>query len=141
MSEFITAKLLIEMLLFAVLGLGIEVVFTALMDIAKDSKKHLMGYSSIWYMPLYALTPIFFAVLAPYLFALPWFVRGLIYVPLFFALEYAGMFSLRKLLGSSPSQQSYYQSRWNVNGLIRLDFAPAFFALGLLLEFVYRFLH
>jgi len=55
-----------------------------------------------------------------------------------FAVEYFGMFCLRKLLGSSPSEVGYYQSRWNIHGLIRLDFAPAMFLMGLFLEIIYR---
>lgn len=133
--------LLFEMILFGVLGLGIECVFTGASDYVTDRKKHLMGYSSVWYIPLYAMTPLFFNLTHEVLFSLPLIVRGLLYVPLFFGIEYTAMFALRKLLGSSPSQESYYKSRWNIHGLIRLDFAPAFFVLGLLLESVYRFLH
>lgn len=131
---------LFEMLIFGVLGLGIEVCFTALWTL-KDPRRHLMGFSSIWYIPLYALAPLILNIASTSLFALPFVVRGLIYVAVFYALEYAGMLALRLLVGASPSEESYYKSRWNIHGLIRLDFAPAIFLLGAFLEMVYRFLH
>lgn len=125
------------MLLFAVIGLGMEVVFTALCDINHDPKRHLMGYSSLWYCPLYALTPVFLSSTAAYIFPLPFVLRGMIYMLAIFLVEYFGMLALRKLLGTSPSEAHYYKARFNLHGLIRLDFAPAMFALGLILEGIF----
>lgn len=130
-----------ECLLFAVVGLGLETVFTAALDWKQDPKRHLMGYSSIWYMPLYAVAPLFFRWAGPALFGLPLVVRGALYMALIYLCEYAGMLALRRLLGSSPSEASYYKSRWNVQGLIRLDFAPSWFAAGLAFEGFYRWLN
>lgn len=133
-----TIDLLFQMLIFAVLGLGLEVVFTAALDWRQSTARHLLGYSSIWYLPLYAISPVFLHFLGPSLFAWPILFRGLIYMASIFVVEYTGMLCLRKLLGSSPSEVGYYQSRWNVHGLIRLDFAPAMFLMGLFFEFIYR---
>lgn len=134
-------SLLVEMLIFAMFGLGIEVVFTAATDIKRGRPLHLMGYSSIWYMPLYMLAPVFFWAVGDTLFPLHFILRGLIYMAGIFLVEFCSMFLLRKLLGSSPSQESYYASGWSVFGLIRLDFAPVMFVLGLVLELVFRSLH
>ncbi len=135
-------SLFVEMLIFAVFGLGLEVVFTAASDAKKGGRPyHLMGYSSIWYMPLYMLAPVFFWAFGDMLFPLPFIVRGLIYMAGIFLVEFCSMFVLRKLLGSSPSQKSYYASGWSVFGLIRLDFAPVMFAMGLVLEFIFRSLN
>lgn len=133
--------LLFEMALFSVVGLGLETIFTAALDWKRDPKRHLMGYSSIWYIPLYAVTPVFFQAFGPSLFGLPWPARGLIYLAVIWAMEYLGMLALRKLLGTSPSEESYYKAKWNVHGLIRLDFAPSWFAAGLAFEYFYRWLH
>lgn len=125
------------MILFAVIGLGMEVVFTALCDCKQDPKRHLMGYSSLWYCPLYALTPVFLYATGSYIFPLPLIMRGMIYMLAIFLVEYFGMLALRKLLGASPSEAHYYRARFNLHGLIRLDFAPAMFALGLILEGIF----
>jgi len=129
-----------QMTLFAVLGLGLEVIFTGLFDCRRGKNCHLMGYSSLWYLPLYMLTPVFFALGSDFVFQFNWFVRGIIYMLLIFAIEYVAMFLLRRLLGSSPSEDNYFSSPFNLHGLIRLDFAPVMFALGMILECVYRHL-
>ncbi len=128
----------LDMVLFAVLGLGLEVIFTGLVDCKKNTLCHLMGYSSLWYLPLYMMVPILFGVTKLFVFQINWCARGLIYMIMIFAIEYVAMFALRKLLGASPSEGSYYRSPYNVRGLIRLDYAPAMFALGLFFECVYR---
>lgn len=133
-----TVDLVFQMLIFAVLGLGLEVVFTGALDWRRSRPRHLLGYSSVWYLPLYAISPIFLHFAGSALFVLPTLLRGLIYMACIFAVEYMGMLCLRMLLGSSPSEVGYYQSRWNVHGLIRLDYAPAMFLMGLFFEFIYR---
>lgn len=130
--------MLFEVFIFAAVGLGLEVVFTAVLDFLKNRKPHLVGYSSIWYLPLYGMAPVILNYAQPFLFPLPLPLRGLIYMTAFFAVEYPSMGLLRLLLGTSPSEESYYKSRWNVHGLIRLDFAPAYFLLGLILEWLFR---
>jgi hypothetical protein len=125
------------MALFAVLGLGLETLFTAALDWQDDPKRHLRGHSSLWYLPLYATAPLILKALLPRIDAWAWPVRGLIYMVLLFALEYVSMGALRLLLGESPSEKSYYTRHWNIHGLVRLDFAPAWFVAGLLLEWVY----
>lgn len=133
-----TIDLVFQMIIFAVLGLGLEVVFTGAYDWRRSNPRHLIGYSSLWYLPLYSISPVFLHFVGASLFGLPILLRGLVYMASIFAVEYAGMLCLRKLLGSSPSEVGYYQSRWNVDGLIRLDFAPAMFLMGLFFEFIYR---
>jgi len=141
MSTDTQLRLAFSVFLFSFLGLGLETAFTAALDYPKRRDNHLMGYSSLWYVPLYALAPIVFYFWGRTLFAYPWYVRGLIYTALIYAIEYAGMWALRRLLGSSPSEAGYYESRWHVHGLIRLDFAPFWFAAGLLFEWAYRVIH
>ena len=62
---------------------------------------------------------------------LPKTVRGLIYMTGIFSVEYAtGRFLDKK--GQCP--WSYQKSPWNISHVIRLDFAPAWFLIGLLFE-------
>lgn len=131
-------KILFEMALFAVLGLGFEVLFTSVTDFKGDKRRFLMGYSSLWYAPLYACAPLFLNCASVVVFALPMLVRGVVYALVIWLFEYIGMWLLRLLLGASPSEEQYLKSRWNVHGLIRLDFFPAMFLMGLAFEFVFR---
>jgi len=131
-------KILFEMALFAVLGLGLEVLFTSVTDFKGDKRRFLMGYSSLWYGPLYACAPLVLNGAGVFLFELPILVRGVVYALVIWLFEYIGMWLLRLLLGASPSEEQYLKSRWNIHGLIRLDFFPAMFLMGLAFEFVFR---
>ncbi len=139
--EIYFPRLLFEMVLFAVLGLGFEVVFTSVFDFKSDKRRFLMGYSSLWYAPLYALAPVFLHLTSGWLFALPIWVRGFVYTLIIWLVEYMAMWALRLLLGQSPSEKHYFTSRWNIHGLIRLDFFPAMFFMGLAFELVFRLIH
>ena len=123
------------------LGLGLETCFTAASEWPAKKDRHLMGFSSLWYIPLYALAPPAFRFLGPQIFGLHWALRGILYTLAIYLVEYSGMLALRGLLGSSPSEEGYRKSRWNIHGLIRLDFAPAWFAAGLFFERVWLALH
>jgi uncharacterized membrane protein len=132
------SQLLFEMVLFAVLGLGFEVLFTSVTDFKGDKRRFLMGYSSLWYAPLYAFAPVFLQLANGLIFPLPLLLRGVVYALVIWLFEYVGMWLLRMFLGASPSEEQYLKSRWNVHGLIRLDFFPAMFLMGLAFEFVFR---
>lgn len=132
-------KLVIQFVIFALIGLGMEVFFTAALNAKKQFKngeKTLKGYSSIWYIPLYGLVaPIYY--FCHKLFEIyPWFIRGLIYMLIIYTAEFIWMGLLRLVFGHSPSEKEYYASGRSIMGLIRWDFAPAWFFAGLFLEFL-----
>ena len=124
-------------LIFALLGLGLEVVVTA---ITARNKKMLVGYSSLWYALPYSLIPIYFQVAGPIVFNFPWYIRGLIYVAFCHVGEFFWMVFLRLILGETPSQQSYKNSWGNIKGFTGLSSTPFFFIGGLFIEWIYRFL-
>jgi len=134
-------KIISEMIIFGALGLGFEVIFTGALDYFKHRKSHLFGFSSLWYFPLYAIIPVFFHFAFPVLFLFSWYIRGLIYAAVFHLVEYISMGMLRIFLGASPSEKSYYKSKWHIHGLTRIDFAPAFFVAGLLFEKSFLFIN
>ena len=60
----------------------------------------------------------------------PLIARGLCYMTAIYAVEFSAGFLIRRLVGHSP--WNYYgRTRWQVLGLIRLDYAPFWFAVGL----------
>jgi len=62
----------------------------------------------------------------------PWFGRGLVYMAGCFAVEYTSGWLIQRATGAIP--WDYSHRRWQVHGLIRLDYAPVWFLFGLLLE-------
>jgi uncharacterized membrane protein len=115
--------MLLKALLFASVGLAMEVVFTAAMDYPKTRSLRLMGYTYVWMLPIYGSIPFFLDVLHPALGGLPLPARLAVYVGLLYVVEYATGWLLRKGTGACP--WDYGRARWAVHGLIRLDYFPA----------------
>lgn len=65
----------------------------------------------------------------------PWIVRGMVWTVAIFAIEYGAGWLIRKTVGRCP--WDYRGAPLSVSGLIRLDYAPAWFVLGLLFERLY----
>ena len=112
-----------------ILGWGMEILWTGLDSFRRRDYK-LTGHSSLWMFPIYGagclLRPICALVKKCH-----WFVRGCVYALFIFVAEYlSGRFLLKK--GRCPL--SYVKARWNIVNVIRLDYAPCWFATGLLME-------
>lgn len=110
-------------------GWCIEIMFTAVGALRRRDMT-LKGNTSLWMFPIYGCA----AALAPISRLLykkaAWF-RGLTYMGLIFFIEFfAGRFLRRRSL----CPWDYGRSRWNVSRVIRLDYAPCWFAAGLLFE-------
>ena len=110
------------------IGWGIELLATSLSNYRNNGDKRLMGNTSLLMFPIYGLAAAFqpFGRLLCRRNAL---VRGSVYMTLIFATEYATGRLLRKL-GVCP--WDYSDAPLNFDGLIRLDYAPAWFVVGLL---------
>lgn len=68
----------------------------------------------------------------------PLLIRGILWTAIIFTLEYMTGWLLYAILGSCP--WDYSGSLYHINGFIRLDFAPVWFALGLIFERVHNYL-
>ncbi len=129
--------LAVKMALFACIGIAMEVVFTAISDFQKTRSWRLMGYSYVWMLPVYALVPVFLRVLHPPLEGIILPLRLLTYTAILMAMEYVSGRILRKLLGEAPWEPAYRGHRLAIDGLVRLDYAPAWALAGLIFERLY----
>lgn len=133
-------KLVYACAVFALVGMGAEVFFTAVSDwwsarrdFMNASNKCLRGYASILYMPLYGIIPAIMSVVPASFFDVPWVGRGLCYLVAVYMLEAAYNYALRAIIGKHPSDDAYRASRFSAaGGLVRLDFIPFWFAASLL---------
>jgi uncharacterized membrane protein len=123
----------------ASVGVALEVAFTGQRSLRKRDVT-AVGHSYLWMFPIYGLVYPMFTLLWPVVGDLPLVVRGLLYVPAFMAAEYASGWLLRRILGRCPWEDGYRAARWGVHGLVRLDYAPAWFAVALLFERLYLWL-
>lgn len=129
---------------FASLGVTTEVVFTAFMNLINQTPLcgkpliALAGDSYVWMILVYALIPIIghygYDKIKKYNIIL----RLIIYVILIYIVEFTSGFILQKTLGSCPW---HYDSGWQIMGLIRLDFFPAWAFFCWMVERLYVFMN
>jgi uncharacterized membrane protein len=118
--------------IFGVVGLAAEVCFTALSDrLTGKGDARLRGYSYLWMPPIWGAGGLLCERLGVELRGrrLGLLSRGLAYAAVCLGVEYLTGALLVQLLGRTP--WDYTQAKWNVSGLIRLDYAPYWALAGL----------
>lgn len=124
-------KFIHDFILCGVMGWCMEILFTSLKSLHRRDLS-LKGNSSLWMFPIYGcaalLTPLF-----KLLKNSPVIVRGLTYMGVIFSGEY--------ITGTLLSRRSicpwdYCRHKFHINGVVRLDFAPNWFAAGLFFEWL-----
>jgi Predicted membrane protein len=122
---------------YGVLGWAVEIIWTGLGSLLRRDPR-LTGRTYLWMFPVYGGGGLLFERLYAVIHEQPWGVRGLVWTAAIFAVEYVSGAVIRRLAGRSP--WDYSGAALSVGGLIRLDYAPLWFGLGLLFERVYLFL-
>ena len=111
------------------IGWCFECFFTGLHSLF--SKKHTLPCkTSLWMFFIYGLgaliKPIYYIIKY-----VPTYIRGIFYACLIFFTEYLTGNFLKK---RNACPWDYSNSKYNINGLIRLDYAPLWFIVGLIYE-------
>lgn len=112
------------------LGWIMECFWTGLSSIigGKDSK--LTCHTSVWMFPIYGLA----ALIGPISRKLnhrPKYYRGILYTILIFIVEFFSGKFLRKI---HACPWDYSKAHFNMSGLIRFDYAPLWYIVGLFYE-------
>lgn len=121
--------MLLRYMIYGLLGMNMEIFWTGLSQIGSGSK-NLIGHTSIWMFFIYGTAVIILEPLHNLVSDQNWFIRGCVYTTAIFAIEFLSGYLL-KLIGVEAWR---YTSPLSVIGLIRLDYAPAWFAVGLIFE-------
>lgn len=110
-------------------GWAAEIVFTSLKSL-RSRDMTLKGNTSLWMFPIYGSAALL-APLGRLLKNRPVWLRGAAYMSLIYSMEYL---SGKLLSRHRLCPWDYSRCRYRVDNVIRLDFAPCWFVLGLLLE-------
>lgn len=110
-------------------GWCMEIIFTGLKNFTGEDKT-LTGKTSVWMFPIYGMAS-FMSPICRLLHRTNLFTRGCVYTLCIFTGEYLTGSLLRKY---RACPWDYSQSPLNIDGLIRLDYAPLWFGAGLLFE-------
>jgi uncharacterized membrane protein len=132
--------MLIRFATYGALGWCAEIIFTAVVDALSAMfaghpvDLRLPGETYLWMHFAYGAGGLLFELLHDRLTRRGWSwpARGVAYAVGCFAFEYVFGWSIRALTGTAP--WSYAGARWNVSGLIRLDYAAYWAAFGFALE-------
>lgn len=112
-----------------VVGWCMEIIFTSVANMRQEDLR-LMGRTSIWMFPIYGMAacikPIY-----PYIKKWPAIFRGCLYSVGIFTGEFVSGSLLKKF---KMCPWDYSNAKYNVQGVIRLDFAPLWIMAGLVFE-------
>ena len=111
------------------MGWCLEILFTSFGSFRKRELQ-LMGQTSLWMFPIYGMAA-FLNPLCRRIKNFPALLRGFLYSCFIFLGEYVSGSILKKY---QMCPWDYSGSRANINGVIRLDYAPFWMAAGLIFE-------
>lgn len=129
-----------RLLIYGMLGFAYEIVFTSLWEFVATNFTDLKfkGCSSLWSFFIYGTCSLcgeqVFVHTGKRLSA---FWRGLIYVQMAYTWEFLGGLFLNQF---SARTWDYTHYKYDVMGLITLEYAPLWFFSGLFQEFFYEYL-
>ncbi|MGN1093064.1 MAG: hypothetical protein ACI4RS_05360 [Monoglobaceae bacterium] len=116
-------------IIYGLLGWNMEVLWTGITSLSAENV-NLIGHTSVWMFFIYGSAVFIFEPVYRIIADCNMFVRGCAWTALIFVIEFiSGL-----LLHSIGIEAWYYNCRFAVCGVIRLDYAPAWFAVGLVFE-------
>lgn len=127
-----------KFLLYGLIGWIAEIIFTGTGSLL-NGVLSLTAQTYLWMLPIYGLA-VFLEPFHDQIRSAPWPVRGFIWASLILGMEYASGWLLRLIIGFCPWDYTG-QSRFAVDGLVRLDYFPVWFAAGLLFERIHDYLN
>lgn len=110
-------------------GWCLEILFTSIGQLRRHDLR-LIGQTSVWMFPIYGMACII-KPLYRYFKKIPALFRGIIYSTGIFCFEYLSGSLLKK---HHLCPWDYSNAPTNINGVIRLDYAPVWMAAGLIFE-------
>jgi len=123
-------------IIYGLLGWCLEVIWTGIGSLLIGDVS-LTAKTYLWMFPIYG-SAILFDPVHDAIRLWPVWKRGFVWMMLCFSVEYLTGWILRETLGTIP--WDYSQAIFNIHGLIRSDYAPVWFAVGLLYEKIHDYL-
>lgn len=111
-------------------GWCMECFWTGCASMRRKKDKKLSCHTSIWMFPIYGMAACLLP-LCKKLKSRNALIRGGVYALLIYLVEYISGITLKKF-GACP--WDYSKAKLNYKGVIRLDYAPAWFVAGLFFE-------
>ncbi|KNY27003.1 putative ABC transporter permease [Pseudobacteroides cellulosolvens] len=120
-------------IIYGLIGWNTEVIWTGMHSLMVGDLR-LSGFTNLWMFFIYGLA-VFLEPIHDIISRWRWITRGIIWVLVIWGIEYATGFILENIINLKPW---LYSGPYAVDGLIRLDYAPWWFAAGLIFEKIHR---
>lgn len=126
--------------IYGCFGWCFEIVFTSIKGFFRSGAKDwtFFGKSYLWMLPIYGLAAFLFEPVHNALRDMFWPLRGILYTIGLFVVEFLTGGLLKITTGKCP--WDYSQAKYNFMGLVRWDYAPVWFALCFVLEWLHDLL-
>jgi len=121
--------------IYGLLGWILEIFWTGMGSLLKGNLM-LSSFTYLWMFPIYG-SAVLLEPIHNNIEGLPWYIRGMIWVVIILSIEYITGWVLMSSLGSCPWDYSE-ATPYHIQGLIRLDYIPAWFLAGLIFERIHR---
>lgn len=128
-AEISLKRATLEFIKCGLIGWCIEIIYTALLSLRRRDMT-LTGHTSIWMFPIYG-SAFLIKPLSGLVKGKVFWIRGLFYAFLIYLIEFVSGCILMK---KHACPWNYHRSKWQIHDVIRLDFAPFWFMIGLLYE-------
>lgn len=119
--------------IYGIAGWSMEIVWTGLYSLTHGNAS-LEAYTSLWMLLIYG-SAVFLEPLHDIIQNWNIFLRGLIWVVIIWGIEFTTGKILLSILHVYPWR---YYGKFAVEGLVRIDYAPAWFIAGMLFERIHR---
>lgn len=131
-------------LFFVCLGITTEVFFTAFVALFTQTPlcnkplAAMAGMTYVWMAFIYAIIPILGVLFYDKVKNIPFWLRLPMYVCIIYLVEFTSGYILKLITGSCPWE---YKTGWQIMGLIRLDYFPAWLFFAWMIERLYVFVN
>jgi hypothetical protein len=115
--------------IYGLTGWIMEILWTGAGSLINGDMR-LGGFTNLWMFIIYGMA-VFLEPIHDIIHKWRWPIRGFIWMVLIWGIEYTSGLLLVNILGVYPW---LYKGPFAIDGLVRLDFAPAWFAAGLIFE-------
>lgn len=119
--------------IYGFLGWCIEIIWTGMFSLIRGDMT-LEAFTNLWMFFIYG-SAVLLEPLHDIIAGWRWFFRGFIWVLIIWGIEYSSGLLLVNILGVYPWR---YMDPTAVDGLIQLDYAPAWFLAGMIFERVHK---
>ena len=129
---------LIRFVIYGCVGLFMETVWTGFSSVLKGDI-NLRCQTYLWMFPINGMG-VFLEPLHELIRGYLWIYRGFIWAAVIFLIEYITGYILRLTIGNCPwDYNSGGEILVSIKGLIRLDYLPVWFSVGLIFERIHDF--